>query len=139
MYIITALKNLVEAHALGQKEVTYRKEHSFDMDKTMKKEDLEYHYDDGNYSSHSEINGGKVHQWNDTYYESDDAFLAVLNRTLETEYVAIYKEKSNSFEDSVVDDVSFDSKNFYVITKNGKLLHFSNSEWGGVQLGDNHT
>lgn len=55
-----------------------------------------------------------------------------LNKTLETEYVAVYRYANAYKRQWRADAVDWSTENFVVVTKTGRLLIFTNSEWGGV-------
>lgn len=59
-----------------------------------------------------------------------------LNKTLETDYKAVYRKKSTikNAGDWKVDDVDWDGEEFFVITAADRVLMFTNSEWGGVGI-----
>lgn len=63
-------------------------------------------------------------------FKKDDKARSSLNKTLETEYRAVYRlEGATPWEDGNID---WDGETFYILTKKGRVLHHANSEWGGI-------
>jgi hypothetical protein len=60
-----------------------------------------------------------------------------LNKTLETNYRAVYRNRLHVKDSNYnwkEDHVDWDGEQFFAVTASGKLLSFTNSEWGGVEL-----
>lgn len=56
-----------------------------------------------------------------------------LNATLETDYIAVYRKptsmKNKKWKKG---DIDLCCDEFYIVTRKGKVLHHTNSEWGGI-------
>lgn len=69
-----------------------------------------------------------------TYKRCKDSCEA-LNRTLGSQFKAVYRQENvlkhtvNSWEAGCV---NWDGETFYAVNPKGKVISFSNSEWGGV-------
>lgn len=65
-------------------------------------------------------------------FKKDNRARASLNKTLETNYRAVYRQASEYDRQWKAGDISWCGEQFHAITEKGKLLSFYNSEWGGV-------
>lgn len=65
-------------------------------------------------------------------YVKDNRARASLNKTLETNYKAVYRHNDVYKRQWRQNDIDWDGEKFYVVTTSGKVLEFINSEWGGV-------
>ncbi len=65
-------------------------------------------------------------------YKKDSRAKESLNKTLETAYKAVYRQEASYKRQWKSDNISWDSETFFVLTASGKLLCFTNSEWGGA-------
>lgn len=65
-------------------------------------------------------------------YRRDGKALKVLNATLGTSYKALFR-KSDAAEWQQ-DNIDWSGEHFFVVTKNGVVIEFTNSEWGGVGI-----
>jgi hypothetical protein len=58
-----------------------------------------------------------------------------LNKTLETNFKSVYRKKfyveNNKWSEN---DIGWDAEDFVVVTPSDKVLFFTNSEWGGVEI-----
>lgn len=68
-----------------------------------------------------------------TSYKKDNRARASLNKTLETNYKAVYRKDTNYKSEWKQSNVDFSGECFYVVTEKGRLLKFSNSEWTSIQ------
>ena len=66
----------------------------------------------------------------DSRYKRDGKALKALNTTLETEYKALFRKTYTG--EWCKGNIDWDGERFFVITKKGVVLEFTNSEWGGV-------
>lgn len=59
-----------------------------------------------------------------------------LNENLETEYQMTFRcDESKTFNPKwTPEHIDWDSEEFFVLAKSGKILYFSNSEWAGFQV-----
>lgn len=82
-------------------------------------------------------NPGDVVEFKHAYgvFKKDNRARASLNKTLETSYKAVYRLESK-YKNSQwsADDLDLSGEEFYVITSTGKILHHTNSEWGGIGI-----
>ena len=65
-------------------------------------------------------------------YRRDGKALKVLNSTLGTSYKALFRKSGGS--EWTEDNIDWSGEHFFVITKKGGILEFTNSEWGGVGI-----
>lgn len=65
----------------------------------------------------------------DRVYKRDQRALASLNKTLETDYKAVYRTDYNYKSQWKANDIDLDCGDVYVVTKSNRLLHLNNSEW----------
>ena len=124
-----------DAYDIALTKISYRERSNIDGRDT---------YDTGDqvsYRCFDEVVGDKVKCTFQEFFTSDKKFLDIINNTLETEYIGCFRAKDKvvgAFKDendSKINDVSLDGERFYLITKSGKVLCFTNSEWGGIQSG----
>lgn len=62
-------------------------------------------------------------------FKKDNKARTVLNSTLETNYKAVFRLKGAVWQK---DDIDLSGEEFYIVTAKGKILHHTNSEWGGI-------
>lgn len=65
-------------------------------------------------------------------FKKDNPARAVLNKTLETEYRAVYRIASN--EAWTEGNINWCGETFFILTRKGKILEHTNSEWGGIGI-----
>lgn len=91
-----------------------------------------------------EVNDGfppflQAEDWSDTEFhlnaKARDHFANVLCMDL----VALYLEVGSNETNLISSDggIDLDGLTFYIVLKNGKVLRFSNSEWGGIGVEGN--
>lgn len=68
-----------------------------------------------------------------TTYKKDNRARASLNKTLETNYKAVYRKDTDFKSQWRKDNLDFSGECFYVVTEKGRLLKFINSEWASVK------
>lgn len=66
-------------------------------------------------------------------YRKDNRARASLNATLETNYVSVFRhEREYKAGQWTKDNIDLSGEEFYIVTAKGKILHHTNSEWGGI-------
>lgn len=65
-------------------------------------------------------------------FKKDNRARTSLNKTLETNYRAVFRSEKVYKTQWKSGSIDWSGEKFYVITEKGKILRFSNSEWGGV-------
>lgn len=65
-------------------------------------------------------------------FKKDNRARASLNKTLETNYRAVFRHESVYKDQWKSGGINWSGEDFYALTEKGRILHFSNSEWGGV-------
>jgi len=65
-------------------------------------------------------------------FKKDNRARVSLNATLETNYVAVFRHEENYKSQWKKDDIDLSGEDFYIVTAKGKILHHTNSEWGGM-------
>lgn len=68
----------------------------------------------------------------DGVYKKDNRARQSLNNTLETNYVAVYRNENKYKDQWKKDHIDWDGETFHIVTASGKILHHMNSEWGGI-------
>lgn len=71
------------------------------------------------------------HQYSGVY-KKDNRARQSLNNTLETNYVAVYRNENKYKDQWKRNCIDWDGEVFYIVTASGKILQLMNSEWGGV-------
>lgn len=85
-------------------------------------------------SDFSEVNEFGVEYYRQRWIR-DAVALAALNETLETNFQMVFREEDYfSRHQWKPYDIDWDAEHFFVVTASGKLLQFTNSEWGGVGI-----
>lgn len=62
-------------------------------------------------------------------YKLDTRAKYSLNKTLDTEFVAVYREEEHYNRQWKADDLSWDTEHVLLVTKRGKVICMFNSEW----------
>ena len=65
-------------------------------------------------------------------FKKDNRARTSLNKTLETNYRAVFRGEKVYKEQWKSGSIDWSGEDFYAITEKGRVLYFSNSEWGGV-------
>lgn len=67
-----------------------------------------------------------------TFKRCADSCLA-LSRTMGVDFKAVYRSDIERMNNTWVDgNIDWDGERFYAVNPKGKVISFSNSEWGGV-------
>lgn len=64
-------------------------------------------------------------------FKKDNKARSALNATLETNYKAVFRRETNQWKK---DDIDLSGEDFYIVTAKGRILHHTNSEWGGIGI-----
>jgi len=62
-------------------------------------------------------------------FKKDNRAKASLNKTLETNYKAVYRKDSSYKSQWKSSSIDWSGEKFYAVTQKGKVIEFSNSEW----------
>ncbi|MNQ25268.1 hypothetical protein D3C85_384830 [compost metagenome] len=66
-------------------------------------------------------------------YKKDNRARSSLNKTLETNYKAVYRKETSYKSQWKQNDIDFSGETFYVITEKGRILRFGKSEWADIK------
>jgi hypothetical protein len=77
-----------------------------------------------------------VLEFTDGYYKfkKDNRARASLNKTLETNYKAVYRQDTCYKDQWKNECIDFSGETFYVVTENGRLIEFKNSVWAWIEV-----
>jgi len=70
------------------------------------------------------------HPWG--VFRKDNKSRTAINKTLETEYKAVYRRDGNKAWNE--GNIEWDGEIFFILTRKGKILCHTNSEWGGIGI-----
>jgi hypothetical protein len=65
-------------------------------------------------------------------FKKDNRARQSLNNTLETKYIAVFRNENKYKHQWKKDDIDWDGETFYIVTAKGRVLEHTNSEWGGI-------
>ena len=77
-----------------------------------------------------------VLEFTDGYYKfkKDNRARASLNKTLETNYKAVYRQDTSYKTQWKAEDVNWSCETFFAVTEKGRLIEFKNSEWASLKV-----
>lgn len=77
-----------------------------------------------------------VLEFTDGYYKfkKDNRARATLNKVLETNYKAVYRQETCYKDQWNAGNIDFSGETFYVLTERGRLIEFKNSEWAWIEV-----
>jgi hypothetical protein len=135
MFTIFSEKDFAQAFEVGADAVCLRKENLLTDEMHLYAKDCLISEDTQVRHSIKKMDGTSILSVYEYFYYADHEALCSMNTIFETNFVAVYRSKE--FENRNVFDhrhIDFDCETFFVVTKSGKVLSFSNSEWGGVDV-----
>lgn len=66
-------------------------------------------------------------------FKRDDASCLALSKTMGVDFKAVYRhDRERAGNTWVEGDINWDAETIYAVNPKGKVIIFSNSEWGGV-------
>lgn len=66
-------------------------------------------------------------------FKKDNRARSSLNKTLETNYRAVYREHTHYKTQWKHSNIDWSGEKFYAVTEKGRIIKFSNSEWAFIK------